>query len=541
MPTPRGDIAAQIEAQADQRTAGLLKFYNYYRVGVGLALLTIFQQPFVPTGLGQLLPEAFFWATLAYTGANLLLALGMQLAPAHWYRNTGPALGVALLDIAALTFLTYASAGVSSGVGVLLLVSVVAGALIVPGRWALVLPAAASIALLYEEFVLSIAAPAYFDDYFQAGILGTLCFAFVLLARGASGRLRQGDARAIEQDIEFRELERTNELIIQRMRTGIVVLDHTGAVRLSNHAARELLGCAPATTLEVLPEKVHAALERWQGDSTARTPAFQIEPHMPEIRVNFSSVGSTGGQSDVTLFIEDTAEVQQHAQQLKLADLGRLTASIAHEIRNPLGAISHAAQLLTESANLDKADTRLTDIIYTHCQRMNGVVENVLEMSRRNPPAPVRLHLANHIDEFVAAYRETDSDAVIEVEVAPPETEVRMDASQLTQVLTNLVANGIRYSEEQGNGRYVRLEGGTDQANDRPFLNVIDRGPGVPPDDKAHLFDPFFTTDQGGTGLGLYISKELCEANQAQLNYIPQAQGGSCFRILFAPPERITN
>ena len=222
-----------------------------------------------------------------------------------------------------------------------------------------------------------------------------------------------------------------------------------------------------------------------------------------------------------------------------MSSLGRLSASIAHEIRNPLGAVSHAAQLLSESQNLDQSDARLTDIIHSHCQRMNSVIENVLELSRRRPPTPVRLTLSDFLDEFRTGFIESVSDAIIEIDVEPRDTEVRVDKSQLEQALTALVENGVRYSREAGKEPFVRLEGGMDHRTERPYLNVIDRGPGVPEDKLPKLFEPFFTTESSGTGLGLYLSRELCEANQARLNYQPQPEG-SCFRISFAHPDRIT-
>jgi two-component system sensor histidine kinase PilS (NtrC family) len=242
---------------------------------------------------------------------------------------------------------------------------------------------------------------------------------------------------------------------------------------------------------------------------------------------------------DITLFLEDTGEIQQQAQQLKLAALGRLSASIAHEIRNPLGAISHAAQLLGESSDLDPADRRLTGIIHNHCQRMNGVIENVLEMSRRRLPSPVRLNLTEYLNDFADSYRETAGNVCMELCVDSPDTEVRMDRRQLDQVLTNLVANAARHSCAHSGTPYVRIEGGVDPRTERPFVSVIDRGPGVSEAEAEKLFEPFYTTEASGTGLGLYISRELCEANQARLGCQAHTDGGSCFRITFAHPDRI--
>jgi two-component system sensor histidine kinase PilS (NtrC family) len=243
----------------------------------------------------------------------------------------------------------------------------------------------------------------------------------------------------------------------------------------------------------------------------------------------------------VIVFLEDTVEIQQRAQQLKLAALGRLSASIAHEIRNPLGAISHAGQLLSESRNLDKGDTRLTDIINMQSRRMNGVIENVLELSRRKPPSPIRLNLKNWLTEFVTEFRQSMPDAVdIRINVQPATTEVRVDPGQLGQALTNLAVNGLRYSKEKTGRATLAIDGGIDQSTDRPYLNVVDDGPGVPDDRVDNLFEPFFTTERTGTGLGLYITREMCEANQARVTYSRDQRGGSCFRITFAHPDRIT-
>ncbi len=170
---------------------------------------------------------------------------------------------------------------------------------------------------------------------------------------------------------------------------------------------------------------------------------------------------------------------------------------------------------------------------------MNGVIQNVLEMSRRRLPAPVRLNLADHLRDFVESFRETNPAACIEVTVGTPEAEFRMDKSQLEQVLSNLVNNAMRHSCDHSGTPYVRLEGGVDTRTERPYLNVIDKGPGVDESEADKLFEPFYTTEQTGTGLGLYISRELCEANQARLTCHRQEQGGSCFRITFAHPDRI--
>lgn len=536
----RAEIIEEIERRRYALNLSLLKVYNYYRLLVGLALTTVFLQDFMGSSLGGLDPAGFLLTTLAYCAINVVAVLVLQVIPRRLFRAQAIASALVIYDIGVLTLLMYFSGGVGSGIGLLVLVSVATGAILVTGRRALLLAALASIAVLYQELYLSLTAPEFHDDYFQAGVLGGLCFAAAIALQYLSQRVRDNDIRALTQAAELADLERVNRQIIQRMRTGIVVVDAAGRVRMANQAARALLGVPPEQDLTALPDVLREQLAAWRADTERRGPPFQVSQHTPEVRANFSAVRSDDASADVTIFLEDTAEVQQQAQQLKLAALGQLSASIAHEIRNPLGAISHAAQLLRESHELATGDRRLTEIIHDHCRRMNRVVENVLESSRRRPAAPVRLVLAEHLEAFAAAYRDSDGDADIRVHVDPPDAEIRMDKTQLDQVLNNLVSNALRHGRQHAGSATVRLEGGIDPGTERPYVNVIDEGGGVSEAAEETLFQPFRTTVRSGTGLGLYISRELCEANQARLTYYRHERGGACFRITFSHPGRIT-
>ena len=546
MSTPRKpktqapEILAEIERRRFDLTLGLLRIYNYYRTFVGVALIAAFSQDYFVTQLGTLAPTLFLLGCLAYTGFNLLSVLLLSVLPQRWFRGQLIALTLVTGDIIALTVLMYASGGIGSGLAPLILVTVVTGAILVTGRRATLVAATASIAVLYEEFYLFISGPDLQYDFFQAGIFGLIYFIASLGVQQLSTRLRQNDIRALTQAAELADLERLNKQIIQRMRTGIIVVDQANLVRMHNQSARALIGADGSNELTHLPLALEDTLNAWREDTRKRTPPFQVAPQLPTIRVNFSAVRTMEHDGDVTIFLEDTGEIQQQAQQLKLAELGRLSASIAHEVRNPLGAISHAAQLLDESEELNAPDRRLTDIIISHCKRMNGVVENVLEMSRRRSPQPERVALKSHLDVFTEEFVQARPDAELTVSVDPADTEVRIDPRQLDQVLTNLADNGIRYSEANERGKRVHLEGGLDVVSDRPYLNVIDEGQGVDEEVIPNLFQPFSTNTHLGTGLGLYISRELCEANQAQLSYFRHERGGSCFRILFSHPDRIT-
>ena len=536
------NIVAEIEQRRFQLNVNLLKVYNYYRVFVGLALLAMFLQHYTETRLGRLRPETFLWVALFYVGINFISAVSTHALPARFFRRQIPAVLFVLFDITALAWLMYLSGGVGSGLGVVILVAVAAGAVLVTGRVSAFLAAVATIIVLYEEFYVSLVPPDYRSDYFQAGVLGAIYFATSIAIQSLSSRLRRTEITSLSRAAEVADLERVNRSIIQRMRTGIIVVDREDHPRVLNQSARSLLGLAAQDeSAPALPQPLIDRLHAWRNDTNVRTGPFEIAPTTPEIRANFSAVRPERPDADVIVFLEDTVEIQQQAQQLKLAALGRLSASIAHEIRNPLGAISHAGQLLSESRNLDKGDTRLTDIINMQSRRMNGVIENVLELSRRRPPSPIRLNLLAWLTDFLTEFRQSMPDPVdIRVNVHPAATEIRVDPGQLGQAVTNLAVNGLRYSKEKTGRATLTIEGGLDTTTDRPYLNVIDDGPGVSSDQIDHLFEPFFTTERTGTGLGLYITRELCEANQARVTYTRDQRGGSCFRITFAHPDRIT-
>jgi len=242
----------------------------------------------------------------------------------------------------------------------------------------------------------------------------------------------------------------------------------------------------------------------------------------------FTALGRQRGDATL-IFLEDTAALAQQAQQMKLAALGRLTASIAHEIRNPLGAISHAGQLLAESAHLDSGEQRLTEIIRDHSQRVNTIIENVLQLSRRGQTNPQTLAIAawlhNFVDELIRCEKLTPEQLTLTIELDT--LNVHIDPGHLHQVLWNLTHNALQHG-----GGVLELRLGLNAAQ-QPCLEVLDRGTGIAANVEGEIFEPFFTTAASGTGLGLYLARELCELNRARLSYEPRRGGGSCFRITF--------
>ena len=250
---------------------------------------------------------------------------------------------------------------------------------------------------------------------------------------------------------------------------------------------------------------------------------------------SFAGIGENA-RDGVLVFLEDAAALTQQAQQLKLASLGRMAASIAHEIRNPLGAISHAGQLLSESNNLDGSEQRLTEMIRENSIRMNVIIENVLQLSRRKPAEPKILALHSWLHEFTLNF--ADGNQIrpdsIRVSVEPGDLQVRADPSHLYQVVWNLCENGLRHCNGEP---VITIEAGISSGTQRPFLDVRDNGDGISVERVEQIFEPFYTTRADGSGLGLYIARELCEGNKATLDYVP-GEKGACFRISFSGLQR---
>jgi two-component system sensor histidine kinase PilS (NtrC family) len=250
------------------------------------------------------------------------------------------------------------------------------------------------------------------------------------------------------------------------------------------------------------------------------------------------SSSGEGDDGNILVFLEDYRPVTAYAQSLKLSSLGRLAASIAHEIRNPLGAISHATQLLQESESLDDDSRHLTGMILNNSQRVNDIVESVLQISRREPPQPEPLVLVDWMDHFRDRYREArDRAGKLLIEYIDPKARVLFDPEHLQRILDNLVDNAMRHSETATGAQTAEIRVRVDRTRRECIIDVYDDGSGVEAADVPRLFEPFFTRSQSGSGLGLYLCRELCELNQARIEYSPTSDGRSRFQIMIPYQE----
>ncbi len=515
-----------------------LGIYLIYRVALGVALLLVYFG--IGRGpLGTFLPHVFTVAMHLYVGVAVV-GLLLYLRQVGDTETQGQI--AVFVDIVLITVMMHASGGVTSGLGMLIAVSIALGSLSMVGRTTLLFAALASLAVLTERIYSHFTHAFHDTAYAQAGMLGASFFALALLAHRLGRRAAESERLAHQRGSDLANLAQLNDYVIQQMRAGIVVIDQETVIQVMNEAAWVLLGMPVAMRhypLEQASPPLAHQFVQWRRHPDVQRPDFRATSGGRDLRASFTLIGDTLPPSTL-IVLEDTARLTAEVQQLKLASLGRLTAGIAHEIRNPLGAISHAAQLLDESPDLPPADNRMIEIIRHNSRRVNEVVENILKLSRQDNPHPKPLQLGPWLNDLVDEIRQAHRlvETQLDEEIEPPGTTVFADPGQLRQVVEVLCDNALRHFDREPAQLKMRLVGGITLESGGPFLELRDNGPGIAKKAQANLFEPFFTTRNEGTGLGLYIARQLCEANHIRLEYLSQPTGGSCFRLSFPDPRR---
>jgi two-component system sensor histidine kinase PilS (NtrC family) len=520
----------------------VLRFVGVFRAAIATTMLVIaLGFPVFPI-LGTRDPVLFLNTSAVYCGFALLILAWQWSRPVIMPRL---ALLELAADILAVTLLMHASGGIQSGIGGLLVVFVGAASLTLRGRQAFFAAAVAALAVLAEQAISVLDRTSPSGEFLAAGVLGAIIFMIASAAYPLARRLEESEALARQRGIDLANLAQLNEYIIQNLRESIVVVDEDNRIRLINQSAAEHAGIRnrePGQDLARLAPHLARMLADWRrhGNPLLQPPSFLSADGTTRINAYLAPLG---GREDgpVLMFLEDASLLAQKVQQTKLAALGRLSASIAHEVRNPVGALSHASQLLEESPGLSDDDRRLIAIIQTNSRRVSEIVDNVLQLSRRENSRPELIYLGSWTREFAAEFSSTLELYEGQVTVAAAEdVEVRMDPGHLRQIVWNLCENAVKYASGNG-GIAVEIGYGRLPGSRRPYLEVVDSGPGIPEEMREQIFEPFATGRSGGTGLGLFISRELCECNRAALIHEPRqnrGQGGSIFRIVFADPGR---
>jgi two-component system, NtrC family, sensor histidine kinase PilS len=501
-----------------------LQYFNLYRIVIALLFLGATYLDFEPVNFGAHDMRLFRAVCVAY----LILGISLQLVLRAMRERFNLQLSAhALADIIVIPLLMYASGGVRSGLGVMLLISLTGAGLVAPLRLNFLYAALASIAVLLEEFYWVLALDLPSASVVPAGLLSM----GYLVAAGATGwlaqRLAANERLARERGRALANQTRVNQMVIADMQDGVLLLDRQGAIVEHNPQAMRLLGMDTlrGQTLAAVLPGLEDRWRRWRAAGGRAAVSVDLESRGREVRLRLLDTG-TDDQLTV-VFVEDMTRSREQAQQLKLAALGRLTANIAHEIRNPLSAISHASELLVEERR-EQDRNRLTRIIQDNTLRLERLVADVLQLNRRDRVAAERIGLPAWLRTFLEEFVANESIPADRIVVEPSKDAwLEFDREHLRQVVWNLLRNAVRHARVEPGS--VRL--GARVFGDKVELSVTDNGPGVPKAIQGQLFEPFFTTDSKGTGLGLYLARELAAANGAQLEYV-DGPPGAHFRVV---------
>ncbi|WP_367186094.1 ATP-binding protein [Methylotenera sp.] len=435
-------------------------------------------------------------------------------------------------DIIFIILFMFAAGGITSGLGLLLVIIIVIASLVSNGRLSLFYAAIATIGLLLEQSYRILLENLPPTTYTQPVMLSLSCFATAWLAYSLAKRMQHSEALASARGIDIENLSQVNALITQEMQDGVIVVDENLNIRHNNLQATALLSLAQNSeanfTLTKQAPEIATMFNDWVNGADEKNNS-NISISNRELKLRFMPINQlqdsplSERNAGAVIFIQDLSQIQTAAQQAKLAALGRLTANIAHEIRNPLSAISHANQLLQEDESNSKSTERLLEIVADNIGRIDQIIKDVLELNRRDRTQQELFEISDFLSSFHAQFCAVEKvpNTHFQLDNLSQKT-VSFDKRHLTQILWNLCKNGWEHSQKQAGSLKIIC---SEFSKSGLSIQMIDDGEGVAEQDQSRLFEPFFTTKNTGNGLGLYISRELAEANGAKLKYQALANG----------------
>lgn len=504
-----------------------LNWFGFYRLALALGLCLFLFVPRLEALVGGLEQNP---ATIGIVFAYLALVL-LSLAFIRVRRGDKATLvhtGV-FIDLLVFSLLMHLGNGVNSHFGLPMAIAVAAGALLMAGRLSLLFAAFATTGVMAVQIHAHLSGLGSRDGLTQAGLLGATFVMVAILAHVLYRRIQAAECLAASRQVDIDDLNKLNAFIIQRMDIGVLVVDEDRRVRLINAAASALLGGQDIQ-------------QRLLAQSTPELAAWIQQPSpdaIPrvgdrELAVTHLALGRDG-QGTMLLFLRDQRALLQEAQQIKLAGLGRLTASIAHNIRNPLSAVNHASQLLAESPDLGADERHLLAIIARNGDRIDGIIESVLQLSRGQPPELHPLDLRVWLRQLHAELSESRwlPAERFHLALAADTPPALANEGHLHQIIANLCDNAIKYAGQGDQPPTLSLSAGPSGGTSPPgaFIDVCDDGAPIDPEVARGMFAPFFSTSASGTGLGLYIALELAAMNGIGLDYRVTEAGGNGFRL----------
>ena len=496
-------------------------WYATYRLIIATCLLLIFLLTYQRLNTDYQYPELYLYVLIGYVTIN---SIQLTLIRKIKYKIPQQFILIFTADVIALSLLTLAMDGPNLHLSLLFVITIFAASLLLDAKKALVITLIAVISVVYQLFLGSL-----FDFSSLNNIGNSALLAFLFFVVYGSGQLAVRRFQLLEnlnfsQSLELNRLQNLNRYILEQIELGYLVLDENCHIVLSNPAACMLLGIPPLYAYDKFPlYKVQPDLfELLKFDQLKNGEKFQFESQLSLYHMHIEVQKLIVPHQTLTLLVlQDARKLNQKVQQLKLAALGQLSASIAHEIRNPLAAIVQANNLFTGS---DAAQQQLlSDMISKQATRIDKIIRDTLSMVKNKQTTPVAIQLNQFLPQFI---QEDLPDAASQIQLKLTEQlSILFDESQFRQVLINLIRNAIRHNAAQ-----QPIEITVYPQTTYIYIDVRDFGAGVASQDLLYLFQPFFSTEINGTGLGLYLSHSFCEANQAKLSYVEQKQG-ACFRM----------
>lgn len=514
----------------------LVLIYSGYRLALSFFLIALFLITLNNPVVGGSAPYLYLNALAGYAFITLMSYVSLR----HWpYQLDNQVSFMLVIDVCALTLMLYANGGPSLQMSMLYMVVVMAANILLPALRALTIALFAAITVIYQQFFYSLAQNADLRGISGAALLALSFIGISLFGQLITRRLRLVERLVQERAQEINQLQAINQQIVEQIDTGLLVLDEQQHILLINKAAQRMAFPSGRALTEItnqplmelnagLAEQIQLSLQQQHYEFLLQSP-----DKSQELNVQLTQLNYHDNSRYILVTLQSLQRLNQQVQQLKLASLGQLTASIAHEIRNPLAAISQASELMAESA-LDETDQQLLAMIQRQTKRLDLIIENILQMSRRKPVSPQQLLLQDWIPALIQENL-PQLHTYIEPRIQP-HLSVWFDPLQLQHILVNLLQNAVHHSKKIHEQPVVRILASQDEQQ-QVILDVMDSGPGLSASVIKTLFEPFFTTEPNGTGLGLYLSKSFCEANDAQLLYVPQTRG-ACFRIVFRAPSK---
>lgn len=504
-----------------------LRLYSLYRLGASGMLFGSQLWPYFRNAPSE--PSLSFWLLLIF----FLYAIAISVSFESLQCKRGIALKLQTsLDITFLVLMMHFLPSTQNGIGLLLIINIIFSALISDGRFTLFYAAIATIGILLENTFQVIHHNLPINEYSNAILLSLSCFATAWLTQMLMARMQSSETLATQRGQDIEHLAKTNALITQEMPNGVLVINQHQQLQHYNLQACNLLGLDESqmqaavqlsTTLDILTPALIKLLQSPPSGKLVAQDALKLTINNRDLGIRFHAV-SENIENGVVIFIEDWSQIQTQAHQVKLAALGRLTANIAHEIRNPLSAISHATQLMQEDSQ-DPGTQRMLQIISDNVQRLDQIIKDVLELNRRDRTNQEQFNINNFVLEFYQQFCAVEKIDLVNftLDMSGKDSAIVFDRRHINQILWNLCKNGWRHSQQQPHSLQLKVSG--DKSGQFIHITVKDDGGGIDPNIQPHLFEPFMTTEKTGTGLGLFIARELAEANGAKLNYSSGSNG----------------